>query len=37
VVIGLSVGVLQPWSKNPRLYSPNDIGGVSGGIFFNWR
>jgi hypothetical protein len=37
VVIGLSVGVLQPWSKNPRLYSPNDIGGISGGIFFNWR
>lgn len=37
VVIGLSVGVLQPWSKNARLYSPNDIGGISGGIFFNWR
>jgi hypothetical protein len=37
VVIGLSVGVLQSWSKNPRLYSPNDIGGISGGIFFNWR
>jgi hypothetical protein len=37
VVIGLSVGVLQSWSKNPRLYSPNDIGGISAGIFFNWR
>jgi hypothetical protein len=37
VVIGLSIGVLQPWSRNPRLYSPNDIGGISGGIFFNWR
>jgi opacity protein-like surface antigen len=37
VVIGLSFGVLQPWSKNPRLYGPNDIGGISGGIFFNWR
>jgi hypothetical protein len=37
VVIGLLVGVTQPWSKDPRLYSPNDIGGFSGGIFFNWR
>ena len=37
VVIGLTIGVTQPWNKDPRLYSPNDIGGVSGGIFFNWR
>jgi hypothetical protein len=37
VVLGLSFGVLQPWNKDPRLYSPNDIGGISGGIFLNWR
>jgi hypothetical protein len=37
VVIGLTIGVNQPWSKDPRLYSPNDIGGFCGGIFFNWR
>ncbi len=37
VVIGVTIGVLQPWSKDPRLYSPNDIGGFSSGIFFNWR
>jgi hypothetical protein len=37
VVIGLNFGVLQPWSKNAQLHSPNDIGGFSGGIFFNWR
>jgi hypothetical protein len=37
VVVGLTIGVTQPWSKDPRLYSPNDIGGFSGGIFFNWR
>ena len=37
VVIGLTIGVTQPWSKDPRLYSPNDIGGFSSGIFFNWR
>jgi len=37
VVIGLTIGVAQPWSKDPRLYSPNDIGGFSGGLFFNWR
>jgi len=37
VVIGLTIGVLQPWNKDPRLYSPNDIGGFSSGIFFNWR
>ena len=37
VVIGLTIGVTQPWNKDPRLYSPNDIGGFSGGIFFNWR
>ena len=37
VVLGVSLGVLQPWSKDPRLFSPNDIGGISGGIFANWR
>ncbi|RPH64836.1 MAG: hypothetical protein EHM78_26195 [Myxococcaceae bacterium] len=37
VVIGASFGVLQPWNKDPQRYSPNDIGGFSGGIFFNWR
>ena len=37
VVIGITIGVLQPWSKDPRLYSPNDIGGFSSCIFFNWR
>ena len=37
VVIGLTIGVTQPWNKDPRLYSPNDIGGFSSGIFFNWR
>ena len=37
VVIGVLIGVTQPWSKDPRLYSPNDIGGFSGGLFFNWR
>ena len=37
VVIGLAVGALQPWSKDAKLHSPNDIGGFSGGIFFNWR
>lgn len=37
VVIGVTIGVLQPWSRDPRLYSPNDIGGFSSGIFFNWR
>jgi hypothetical protein len=37
VVIGINFGVLQPWNKDPRQYSPNDIGGFAGGIFFNWR
>lgn len=37
VVIGLNAGVLQPWNKDARLYSPNDIGGWSGGLFLNWR
>jgi len=37
VVIGVTVGVTQPWNKDPRLYSPNDIGGFSAGLFFNWR
>jgi hypothetical protein len=37
VVYGLSVGILQPWSKNPRLYSVDDIGGFSVGLFANWR
>jgi len=37
VVLGLSLGVLQPWSRDPQLFSANDIGGVSGGIFANWR
>jgi hypothetical protein len=37
VVVGLGFGVTQPWSKDPRLYSPNDIGGFSGVLFFNWR
>jgi len=37
VVIGVTIGVTQPWSKDARLYSPNDIGGFSGGLFFNWR
>ena len=37
VVLGVTFGVIQPWSKDPRLYSPNDIGGWSGGIFLNWR
>ena len=37
VVIGLTIGVTQPWNKDPRLYSPNDIGGFSAGLFFNWR
>ena len=37
VVIGASFGVLQAWNKDPQRYSPNDIGGLSGGIFFNWR
>ena len=37
VVIGVNFGVLQPWNKDPQRYSPNDIGGFSGGIFFNWR
>ncbi len=37
VVVGVTIGVLQSWSKDPRLYSPNDIGGFSSGIFLNWR
>jgi hypothetical protein len=37
VVIGVTIGVTQPWSKDARLYSPNDIGGFSTGLFFNWR
>ena len=37
VVIRVAIGVSQPWNKDPRLYSPNDIGGFCSGIFFNWR
>ncbi len=37
VVVGVTIGVLQSWNKDPRLYSPNDIGGFSSGIFLNWR
>jgi hypothetical protein len=37
VVLGINFGILQPWSKDPTLYSPNDIGGISAGIFANWR
>lgn len=37
VVVGVTIGVTQPWTKDPRLYSPNDIGGFSSGIFLNWR
>lgn len=37
VVYGVSVGILQPWSKSPQLYSVDDIGGFSVGLFANWR
>jgi len=37
VVLGVTLGVLTPFSKDPRQTSPNDIGGFSAGIFANWR
>jgi len=37
VVLGVNFGILQPWNKDPTLFSPKEIGGISGGIFANWR